>query len=106
LASVARWPCVMLQPRKARRAPPKGARLSYQFGSGERGAPFSTAGARMVEREGTEAKLGFKGVPAHAAARTLGGIDRAGRPRFTSDRIRMIASEPKIHPEGGGRRAS
>jgi hypothetical protein len=22
----------------------------------------------MVEREGTEAKLGFKGVPAHAAA--------------------------------------
>ena len=36
----------------------------------ERGAPFSTAGfARMVERAGAEAELGFQGAPAHAAAR-------------------------------------
>ena len=35
----------------------------------ERGSPFTTAGfARMVERAG-EAKLGFQGSPAHAAAR-------------------------------------
>ena len=36
----------------------------------ERGAPFTTAGfARMIERAGTEAKLGVQGAPAHAAAR-------------------------------------
>src|SRR5271169_1488984 len=34
----------------------------------ERGAPFSTSGfARMVERAGVEAKLGFKAQSAHAA---------------------------------------
>jgi type 1 fimbriae regulatory protein FimB/type 1 fimbriae regulatory protein FimE len=41
----------------------------------ERGAPFSTAGfARMVERAGTEAKLGFKAHPhmlRHACGYTL-----------------------------------
>jgi integrase len=38
-------------------------KLPYVFTS-ERGAPFSTAGfARMVERAGTDAKLGFKAHP-------------------------------------------
>ena len=59
----------------------------------------------MVEREGTEAKLGFKGVPAHAAAclwqELLAGLI-AREDRYPQ----LIASEPKIHPEGGGRRAS
>jgi integrase len=36
----------------------------------ERAAPFTTAGfARMVERAGSEAKLGFKAHPPHAQAR-------------------------------------
>jgi hypothetical protein len=36
----------------------------------ERGSPFTTAGfARLVERAGEAAKLGFKAAPAHAAAR-------------------------------------
>jgi hypothetical protein len=36
----------------------------------ERGSPFTTAGvARLVERAGAAAELGFKGSPAHAAAR-------------------------------------
>ena len=36
----------------------------------ERGSPFTTAGfARMVERAGVEAKLGFQGSPPHAAPR-------------------------------------
>jgi type 1 fimbriae regulatory protein FimB/type 1 fimbriae regulatory protein FimE len=41
----------------------QGPKSAYVFTS-ERGAPFSTAGfARMVERAGTEAKLGFKAHP-------------------------------------------
>ena len=36
----------------------------------ERGSPFTTAGfARMVERAGVEAKLGFPGPSSHAASR-------------------------------------
>jgi integrase len=45
----------------------------------ERGSPFTTAGfARMVERAGVEARLGFKAPSAYAAARLR---VRAGRQR-------------------------
>jgi len=44
-------------------------RSAFVFTS-ERGSPFTTAGfARMIERAGVEAKLGFPGPPPHAAAR-------------------------------------
>jgi Phage integrase family len=56
----------------------------------ERGAPFTTAGfARMVERAGSEAKLGFKAHPhmlRHACGYTLANAATTpGRFRLTSD---------------------
>ncbi len=49
--------------RALRRLKREQSKSAFVFTS-ERGAPFSTAGfARMVERAGTEAKLGFKAHP-------------------------------------------
>jgi site-specific recombinase XerD len=59
-----RLPCTSAESRKALLPHQRDQEPKSPFVFTERGAPFTTAGfARMIERVGAEAKLGFKAHP-------------------------------------------